>query len=218
MVDVCISDGDRCRVHERRVLELGLHGRQPDRGRRTRTVLEPVRPDRRRRAADAAPDRPSRAIASRAARTAAALGLDSAAAHETVERLRRVGLIDDRALAARSRSAPGIAVTATSGVEHDLQRLQVDPGVVRRGAGRTARPGAGPGTRGGGQTVWDDSDRPARSGPSLRVPLPPRLRRRHRGDGTPTRPRLSTRPWGRPSRDCTQTAVAGTMVHECEHR
>ncbi len=158
MVDVCTSDGDRCRVHERRVLELGLAvGTQIEDD--TRTVLEPVRPGRRRRAADAAPDRPSRAIASRAARTSADArprqrrGTRDGGAPPACGLGRRPGAGRQRRGAhqgSRSRPPPGRARPAAPAGRSR---------VVRRGAGRAARPGAGTGTRCGGQTVWDDSDR-----------------------------------------------------------
>ncbi len=78
MVDVCISDGDRCRVHERRVLELGLTvGTQIEDD--TRTVLG------RYAQVDAAEQRMLRLIARRARSQAEllarlqTLGLDSSA-------------------------------------------------------------------------------------------------------------------------------------------
>lgn len=127
MVDVCISDGDRCRVHERRVLELGLAvGTQIEGA--TRTVLS------RYAQVDAAEQRMLRLIARRARSQAEllarlqTLGLDSAAAHETVERLRRVGLVDDQALAASVAERTRDRGHGHLRVEHDLQRLLVDPG------------------------------------------------------------------------------------------
>ena len=127
MVDVCTSDGDRCRVHERRVLDLGLTvGTRIDDD--TRTLFG------RHAQVDAAEQRMLRLIAGRARSQAEllarlrTLGLESSAAQETVERLRRVGLVDDQALAAGVAERTRSRGHGRLRVEHDLQRLQVDPG------------------------------------------------------------------------------------------
>ncbi len=127
MVDVCTSDGDRCRVHERRVLELGLTvGTRIEDD--TRTLLD------RHAQVDAAEQRMLGLIARRARSQAEllgrlqTLGLDSATAQETVERLRRAGLVDDQALAASVAERTKHRGHGRLRVEHDLRRLRVDPG------------------------------------------------------------------------------------------
>lgn len=127
MVDVCTSDGDRCRVHERRVLELGLTvGTRIEDD--TRALLD------RHAHVDAAEQRMLRLIARRARSQAEllerlqTLGLDSSAAQETVERLQRVGLVDDQALAVSVAERTRDRGHGHLRVKHDLQRLQVDPG------------------------------------------------------------------------------------------
>ncbi len=125
MVDVCLSDGDRRRVHERRVLTLGLSvGSLIDP--ETRSALD------RYTHIDSAEQRMLRLIASRGRSRAelverlAALDVDDESALEIVERLERAGFIDDRALAAevadRTRSR-GMGHLRT---QHDLDRLKIN--------------------------------------------------------------------------------------------
>ena len=121
------------------------------------------------------------------------LGLDSSAAQETVERLRRVGLVDDQALAASVAERTRDRGHGHLRVEHDLQRLQVDPGssaeALAEQPDRERRRAHAVVVKRFGAIPTDPRDLARASALSL----PPRLRRRHGGDGTAARPRLSSR-------------------------
>jgi len=129
LVEVMLTGGEVLRLHARRLAGGGLG---------TGTPLAPGELDglRRLAVADAAERRALRLIARRP-RSRAELagrltgwGLDGASADETLDRLERFGLLDDRALAGavvdqRRRQGHGRLRVAA-----DLERLAVDPDVA----------------------------------------------------------------------------------------
>jgi regulatory protein len=125
MVDVCTSDGDRCRIHERRILDLGLA---------VGAALDPhdLALLQRYAHADAAELRMVRLIARRGRSRAevlerlAALGLDEDDAGDIVARFERTGLIDDDALVDEVVERTRRRGHGQLRVEHDLTRLQVE--------------------------------------------------------------------------------------------
>jgi regulatory protein len=125
MVDVCLSDGDRRRVHERRVLELGLAVGTAV-GDETRAELD------RFTRIDSAEQRMLRLIARRGRSRAeiverlAALELDDDSALEIVTRLERAGFIDDRTLAAEVTDRTRVRGLGHLRTKHDLGKLQID--------------------------------------------------------------------------------------------
>jgi regulatory protein len=125
MVDVCLSDGDRRRVHERRLLELGLSVGTPVDG-ETRSQLD------RFTRVDSAEQRMLRLITRRGRSRAelverlGALEIDDDSALEIVTRLERAGFIDDRALAAEVTDRTRVRGMGHLRTKHDLGRLQID--------------------------------------------------------------------------------------------
>ena len=125
MVDVCTADGDRRRVHERRILELGLH---------VGAVLDDDTSAELDRCAsiDTAEQRMLRLIARRGRSRAellerlAALGIGEADADATVGRLEQAGLINDRVLAAEVVDRGERRGHGRLRRQHDLRRLQLD--------------------------------------------------------------------------------------------
>ena len=125
MVDVCLSDGDRRRVHERRVLDLGLSvGSLIDP--ETRSALD------RYTHIDSAEQRMLRLIASRGRSRAelverlAALDVDDESALEIVERLsERVSSMTEPSLP-RSPTALAVGGMGRLRTQHDLDRLKIN--------------------------------------------------------------------------------------------
>ena len=107
MVDVCTADGDRRRVHERRILELGLY---------VGAVLDD----------DTSAELDRCASIDTAEQRMLRLGIGEADADATVGRLERAGLIDDRVLAAEVVDRGERRGHGRLRRQHDLRRLQLD--------------------------------------------------------------------------------------------
>ncbi len=125
-VEVVLESGDRLRVHDRRLPEHGLA---------VGVLLDPAALEALERAgtADAAERRALRLIARRPrsraelARRLEAWGLAPDDAARVLERLERIGVLDDAALAAAVVSSRRAHAYGRLRIEADLTRLEVDP-------------------------------------------------------------------------------------------